>query len=48
MTRTMDVAPERVLRGCKSNCGALQVAVGSRMTSRALKLLGRIPAIAGG
>jgi hypothetical protein len=44
----MDVAPERVLWGCKSNCGVLQLGVESRMTSRALKLPGRIPPITGG
>jgi len=44
----MDVTPERSLRGCKSNCGALQAAVGSRMLTQALKLPDRIPAIAGG
>jgi len=40
--------PERILRGCKSICGALQAAVESRMTTRALKLLDRILPIAGG
>jgi hypothetical protein len=44
----MDMASERVLHGCKSNCVALQAAAGTRMTTRALKLLGRIRPIAGG